>query len=76
MAIHQAHEHGNTVIKSDGGGAIGKSDDVSALWRRMVALPEVCRFVAEYESLTYAKDANERGRHLEQTEHAKRSLKR
>ena len=74
MAIDQAHEQENTVIKSDGGAAIGISDDVSALWRRMVAVPEVGRLVVEYESLADAKDANERVRHLEQTERAQRAF--
>ena len=64
MAIDQAHEQENTGI----------SDDVSALWRRMVAGPEVGRLVVEYESLADAKDANERVRHLEQTERAQRAF--
>ena len=39
----------------------------------MVDGPEVSRFVAEYESLADAKDANERVRHHDQTEHAQRT---
>ena len=62
MAFDQAHEHENTVIQSDGGAAIGLTDDPSALrrWMIHVAGPDVCRLVAEYESLEDDKDANER----------------
>ena len=73
MAIDQAHEHANAIIKSDDG-AISITDDASALRRWMVAGPEVCRLVAEYESLADAKDANERARHHNQTEHAQRAF--
>ena len=69
MAIVQAHEHANAVIKSDGG-AIGITEDASALRRWMVAGPEVCRIVAEYESLALAKDAKVSDRHHDHTEHA------
>ena len=65
MAIDQSHEHANAVIKTDGG-AIGRTDDASALQSLMVALPEVCSLVAEYKPLAYAKDSNERARHHEQ----------
>ena len=47
MAIEQAHEHANTVIKPDGG-AIGIIEDTSALRRWMVAGHEVSRLVVEY----------------------------
>ena len=73
MAIDQAHEHANAVIKSDGG-AIGITEDASALRRWMVAGPEVSRLVVEYESLAGAKDANESVRHHDQTEHAQRTF--
>ena len=72
-AIDQAHEHANAVIKSDGG-AIGITEDASALRRWMVAGPEVSRLVVEYESLAGAKDANESVRHHDQTEHAQRTF--
>ena len=48
LAIDQAHEHNNAVIKGDGG-AIGLTEDPSALRRWMVAGPEVSRLVAGYE---------------------------
>ena len=73
MAIGQAHEHANAVIKSDSG-AIGITEDASALRRWMVAGPEVSRLVVEYESLVGAKDADETVRHHDQTEHAQRTF--
>lgn len=56
MAIDQAHEQANAVIKGDGG-AIGVTEDPSALRRWMVAGPEVSRLVSEYEAASEAKDA-------------------
>ena len=73
MAIDQAHEHANAVIKYDGG-AIGITEDASALRRWMVAGPEVSCLVVEYESLAGAKDANESVRHHDKTEHAQRTF--
>ncbi len=64
MDIDQAHEQANAVIKGDGG-AIGVTEDPSALRRWMVAGPEVSYLVAQYESQSEAKDATERNFHLE-----------
>ena len=44
IAIDQAHERNNAVVKDDGG-AIGLTEDPSALRRWMVAGPEICRLV-------------------------------
>ena len=49
MAIDQAHEQANAVIKADRG-AIGVTEDPSALRRWMIAGPEVSHLVAEYEA--------------------------
>ena len=73
MAIDQAHEHANAVIKSDGE-PISITEDAAALRRWMVAGPEVSRLVAEYESLTDAKNANESDRHQGQTEDTQRAF--
>ena len=48
MAIDQAHEQNNAVVKGDGG-AIGLTEDPSALRRWMVAGPELSRLVNEFE---------------------------
>ena len=47
MAIDQAHEQENAVIKGEGG-AIGVTEDPSALRRWMVAGPEVSRLATEF----------------------------
>ena len=49
IAIDQAHEQNNACIKSDGG-AIGLTDNPSALRRWMVAGPQVATLIAEFEA--------------------------
>lgn len=66
LAIDQAHEQANAIIKGDGG-AIGITEDPSALRRWMVAGPEVSHLNAQYESLSEVQDANEPTQHHEQT---------
>ncbi|KAK0146492.1 hypothetical protein N1851_014183 [Merluccius polli] len=48
IAIDQAHEQMNACIKGDGG-AVGLTDNPSALLRWMVAGPEVARLIQEFE---------------------------
>ena len=71
MAIDQAHEQANAVIKADGG-AIGVTEDPSALRRWMVAGPEVSHLVAQYEAASGTKEGIEHTSHHEQTERAQR----
>ena len=71
LAIDQAHEQANALIKGDGG-AIGVTEDSSALRRWMVAGPEVSHLVAEYEVLSGAKDATRSTAHHERTISAQR----
>lgn len=66
LAIDQAHEQANAIIKGDGG-AIGITEDESALRRWMLSGPEVCYIKAQYEALSEQKDANESTQHHEQT---------
>lgn len=73
LAIDQAHEQSNAVIKGDGG-AIGITEDPSALRRWMVAGPEVSFLVGQYETLCGAKDTNEEVQHHEQNEHAQKTF--
>jgi len=73
LAIDQAHEQANAVIKCDGG-AIGVTEDPSALRRWMIAGSEVSHLVAQYESASEAKDANENTKHHEQTEHTQKAF--
>ena len=47
LAVDQAHEQNNAIIKGDGG-AIGLTEDPAALRRWLVAGPEVCRLINEF----------------------------
>lgn len=73
MAIDQAHEQANAVIKADGG-AIGVTEDPSALRRWMVAGPQVSHIVEQYEAASVAKEAAEKTSHHEQTPRAQRDF--
>lgn len=70
MAIDQAHEQANAVIKGDGG-AICLTENPSALKRWMVAGPEVRRLVLEYEKSSDVKEA-QHSEHHEQTQKAEK----
>ena len=48
MGMDQAHEQENCLIKGDGG-AVGLTEDPSALHRWMVCGPEVAHLVSQYE---------------------------
>lgn len=65
MAIDQAHEQNNAIIKGDGG-AIGLTEDPSALRRWTVAGPEVSRLLAEYENSAGSKTKVNNLQHHEQ----------
>lgn len=73
MAIDQAHEQNNAVIKGDGG-AIGLTEDPSALRRWMVAGPEISQFVANYETVSGSKDVKKDSRHHEQSPKAQKAF--
>ena len=55
IAIDQAHEQANAVIKASGG-AIGITEDPSALRRRMVAGPEVSRLDLQNEASSSVRE--------------------
>ena len=65
MSIDQAHEQNNGIIKSHGG-AVGITEDPSALLRWMVAGPELGRLVKEYEASSELKSKVD-VRHHEET---------
>ena len=73
MAIDQAHEQNNAVIKGDGG-AVGLTEDPSALRRWMVAGPEISKFVADYEDVSGSKGTNKGSHHHEQSPAAQRTF--
>ena len=73
MAIDQVHEQANTVIKGDGG-AVGITEDPSALRRWMVAGPAVSQLVAQYEEASELRDVSKQTKHHEQTPTTQRSF--
>ena len=73
LALDQAHEQNNAVIKGDGG-AIGLTEDPSALRRWMVAGPEICKFVADYEAVSGSKDTKKGSHHHEQSPTAQKTF--
>ncbi|KAJ8046459.1 hypothetical protein HOLleu_05133 [Holothuria leucospilota] len=73
MAIDQAHEQANAVIKADGG-AIGIKEDPSALRRWMVAGPEVSHLVAQYEKASGAQETSQQNSHHEQNQRAQNAF--
>ena len=73
LAIDQAHEQNNSVIKGDGE-AIGLTEDPTALRSWMVANRDVSRLVTGYEAVSGAKDANTSSRHREQTKKCSESF--
>jgi len=69
MAIDQAHQQANAVIKG-GGGAVGITEDSSALRRWMVAGPAVSQLVAQYEEASELRDVSKQKKHQVQPREA------
>ena len=67
MAIDQAHEQANAIIKGDGG-AVGITEDPSALRRWMVAGPAVSHLVEQYEDGSRLRDVSEQNMKLKHYE--------
>lgn len=66
MAIDQAHEQNNAFVKSEGG-AVGLTQNPSALRRWMVCGPEMARLIEEFQA-SYGKPRTKSDlRHHEQT---------
>ena len=66
MAIDQAHEQNNSLVKGDGG-AVGLTENPAALRRWMVSGPEMARVIAEFQATSETKKADHK--HHEQTKH-------
>ena len=62
MALDQAHEQENAVVKGDGG-AVGLTENPGALRHWIVAGPEVARIVTEFENTTPSSTANNVNHH-------------
>ena len=70
IALDHAHEQTNPLVKGDGG-AVGLTENPSALLRWMVAGPELCRMVEEFVTDTSRKEST---KHHEQTPSAQASF--
>ena len=66
IALDQAHEQNNAMVKGDGG-AVGLTENPSALRRWMVAGPEVARVITEFETSKQLHQRGEHTHHHEQT---------
>ncbi|CAE1246682.1 unnamed protein product [Acanthosepion pharaonis] len=73
MAIDQAHEQNNAVIKVDGE-AVSLTEDPSALRRGMVAGPEISKFVVDYDAVSGRKEAKKGSHHHEQSPTAQKAF--
>ena len=71
VAIDQAHELANAVIKADRS-AIGVTEDLSALRRLMIAGPEVSHLVEQYEAACKTNESTEHISHHEVTDWVQR----
>ena len=66
IPLDQAHEQNNAYVNGDGG-AIGLTDNATALRRLMVAGPEVARVIVEFEDFNMHPRNQEETRHHEET---------
>jgi hypothetical protein len=73
IAIDQAHEQNNGAIKGDGG-AVGLTENPSALRRWMVCGPEMARLIGEFESSMEGNQKTSNLLHHEQTPQAQRDF--
>ena len=65
IPLDQAHEQNNAYVKGDGG-AIGLTDNATALRGCMVAGPEVARVIVEFEDFNMHPRNQEKTRHHEE----------
>ena len=65
IPLDQAHEQNNAYVMG-GGGAIGLTDNATALRRWMVAGPEVARVIVEFEDFNMHPRTQEETRHHEE----------
>ena len=73
IPIDQAHEQNNACVKGDGG-AVGLTDNPSALRRWMISGPEVARVIGEFESSYLHRNARVNTCHHDQTANVQTSF--
>ena len=66
IPLDQAHEQNDAYVKGDGG-AIGLTDNATALRRWMVARPQIARVIVEFEDFNMHPRNQEETRHREET---------
>jgi len=68
IPIDQAHEQNNALAKGEGG-AVGLTDNPSALRRWMVSGPEIARIINEFEAsmVTECPETEQSAKHHEDT---------
>ena len=70
MAIDQAHEQNNAMVKGDGG-AVGLTENPSALRRWMISGPEIARIVNEFEVGVHMGKGNDKKSNTKHHEEAR-----
>ena len=75
IPIDQAHEQNNACVKGDGG-AVGLTDNLSALRRWMIAGPEVARVIGEFENSDLQENRRVDTHHHDQTASVQTSFAR
>ena len=65
IALDQAHEQSNVIVKGDGG-VIGLTEDTGALRRWMVAGPEISRLISEFNTV-HGSAQERKQKHHEET---------
>jgi hypothetical protein len=68
IALDQAHEQENAVVKGEGG-AVGLTENPSALIRWMISGPEIARIVSEFEKTTSSRSADSLKHHEQKYSH-------
>lgn len=74
ISLDQAHEQNNAIVKGDGG-AVGLTDNPSALRRWMVGGPEISRIIQEFEASLDDKKIHPEEHHHEQSKSFQENFK-
>ena len=75
IPIDQAHEQNNALVKGDGG-AVGLTDNPSALRRWMIAGPEIARVIEEFEGSELSGNGRVDTHHHDQTASVQKAFAR
>ena len=56
IALDQPHDHNNAIVKADGG-AIGITENPSALLRWITSGPQICQLIKDFDSTTMSSSS-------------------